>query len=57
MKRLQVLLNDSWEYVFCRNVLKATPIITKNKNNAIYGDNNSKAYFERYFSEYQFRII
>jgi len=56
-KRLQVLIDNNWEYVFCRNELKRNPITTKEKNNAIRGDDNSKAYFERYFSELTFRII
>ena len=57
MKRLQVFLNDKWEYVFCRNELKRDPIITNDKLKAIKGDNNSLNYFQQNYGSLQFRII
>lgn len=56
MKRLQVLLNDEWEYVFCKNELLINPIITKNKTKAIKGNENSLNYFQKYFGNHKFRI-
>jgi hypothetical protein len=55
-KTLQVLINDTWEYVFCRNPLKRDPIITKDKTKAIHGDEQSLEYFTKSFSEHNFRI-
>lgn len=57
MKRLQVLINNRWEYVFCRNERKDIPIITKNRLKAIKGDKHSKEYFENKFGSLKFRII
>jgi len=57
MKKLQVLINDSWEYVFCRNELKKLPITTKDKTKGIHGDENSLKYFQRFYSELDFRIV
>jgi len=56
LKKLQVLLNGKWQYVFCRNPQKREPIVTQNKNNAITGDIHSLTYFQDCFSELQFRI-
>jgi hypothetical protein len=55
-KTLQVLINGSWEYVFCRNPLKRNPITTKDKTKAIHGDDHSLEYFTNHFSEYTFKI-
>jgi hypothetical protein len=37
MKRLQVLINGKWEYVFCHNAVrkKEYPVITKDKKKAL----------------------
>lgn len=57
MKRLQVLINKKWEYVFCRNERKDLPIITNDKSKAIKGNNDSLEYFKNYFGSLEFRII
>ena len=57
MKRLQVFLNDQWEYVFCRNELKRNPIITSDKQKAIRGDKHSLEYFQSKYGFLEFRII
>ena len=56
MKRLQVLINGNWEFVFCRNSQQAK-VITCNKEKAIHGDADSLAYFQRWFVNMEFRII
>ena len=35
LKRLQVLINDEWDYVFCTKEGVLLPIITKSKNKAL----------------------
>ena len=55
MKRLQVLINGQWEYVFCRNEREKLPIITKDRTNAIPGNNNSLQYFTMHYPV-EFRI-
>lgn len=57
MKKLQVLIDGQWEYVFCRNELKRNPITTNEKSKAITGDNHSLTYFQRYFANLSFRVI
>ena len=57
MKRLQVKIDNNWNYVFCRNELKRLPIVTDSKAKAIRGDQKSIKYFSRYFSNLEFRII
>jgi hypothetical protein len=57
MKRLQVLINGQWEYVFCRNELKRLPITTKDKLKAIRGNEDSLKYFKNHFGSLEFRII
>lgn len=57
MKRLQVLENGEWKYVFCRNELKRNPITTDDKSKAIKGDDHSLEYFSNKFGAHEFRII
>lgn len=57
MKRLQVLIDNNWHYVFCRNFLKRLPILTENRLKAIRGNEHSLKYFQDHFSELQFRIV
>ena len=56
MKRLQVLENGEWKYVFCRNELKRNPITTEDKNKAIKGDEHSLEYFSNKFGTHEFRV-
>lgn len=56
MKRLQVLMDNDWQFVFCRNELKRDPIVTADKTKAIRGDEHSLAYFQNHFGNHQFRI-
>lgn len=56
MKRLQVLMNGEWEYVFCRNEKKANPITTKDNTKAIKGDEHSLNYFQTQYASHIFRI-
>ena len=56
MKRLQVFLDNNWQYVFCRNELYNHPVITQNKNKAIKGNNHSLDYFSTKFANLEFRI-
>lgn len=57
MKRLQVLLNNEWQYVFCRHETTRDPITTLDKMKAIRGDNHSLNYFQNFYGNYTFRII
>lgn len=57
MKRLQVLVNEQWEYVFCRNELKRKPIVTQDKMKAIKGDKESLKYFKDNYGDLEFRIV
>ena len=52
MKRLQVLINDNWEYVFCRNERDNKPITTKDRLKAQKGNNDSLKYFSDKMSSY-----
>lgn len=60
MKKLQVELNDSWEYVFCRKEGKRLPTITKDKNKAIterFGDGERILnYFRMNYGSLEFRL-
>lgn len=56
MKRLQVLVEDEWKYVFCRNELKRNPITTEDETKAIKGDEQSLDYFKTKFASHEFRI-
>lgn len=56
MKRLQVMENGEWKYVFCRNELKRNPITTEDKTKAIQGDEHSLAYFSSKFGSHEFRV-
>ena len=57
MKRLQVKIDNKWEYVFCRNARFVLPIVTKNKMKAIKGDSSSLDYFQNYFASQEFKIV
>jgi hypothetical protein len=62
MKKLQVLINDNWEYVFCKNEREVLfPVITKNPKKAITeraGDcQRILEYFSRYFTSLEFRLV
>lgn len=56
MNRLQVFINNKWEYVFCRNELKSFPVITDDKLKAVRGDEYSLQYFESNFGNLKFKI-
>lgn len=56
MKRLQVLLDGEWKYVFCRNELERDPITTEDKKSAIKGIEHSLKYFQQHFGNHEFRI-
>ena len=60
MKKLQVLIDNQWQYVFCRNQIRWDPITTKEKRKAlpIHFDQveTCLSYFQRHFSEHKFRI-
>lgn len=61
MKRLQVFINNNWEYVFCRNEKEIScPVIIKDKKKAIterYGDGQRILdYFNRFYSSLEFRL-
>ena len=53
--KLQVLINDNWEYVFCHNSLKFEPITTGDRLKAVPFNSLSLAYFEMKHSSYQFK--
>ena len=60
MKKLQVLLNNEWQYVFCRNELKKLPVTTKEKKKAIterFGDGQKILdYFSKCYGSLEFRL-
>lgn len=53
-KALQVKVGGTWEYVFCRNPLRADPIATQSRHKALPG--RALTYFETKFPNHQFRI-
>jgi len=53
-KKLQVLINNEWKWVFCRNELKKDPITTENRLKALPG--RAILYFQEKFANHQFRI-
>ena len=59
-RNLQVFINDAWEYVFCRNELKALPVITKDRKKAIreeHGDGQRLLnYFSNSYGSLEFRL-
>ena len=61
MKRLQVLINGEWQYVFCKNELRNTPITTKDKSKAIrekYGDGERiLESFKRQYGNLNFKLV
>jgi len=54
MKKLQVLLNGNWEYVFCHNPVEGI-ITTKKKHLAL--KERDLTYFENRFGNNSFRTI
>ena len=54
-KKLQVLKDGKWEYVFCRNRLENKIITTNDRHKAIKAE--GKRYFERHFTNDQFREV
>ena len=54
-KLLQVKIENHWHYVFCRNELKALPVITTDKSKALPA--SALDYFQRYFASLNFRIV
>ena len=61
MKRLQVLINNEWDYVFCTKEGVLLPIITKSKNKSIadrFGNGKYMLkYFENKYASLEFRIV
>ena len=55
MKRLEVLTDKGWKFVFCRNRQLAEPVTTATRAKAIPAHKHSMSYFRRYYSEYKFR--
>jgi hypothetical protein len=55
MRRLQVLINGEWEYVFCHNAMRRQeyPVITKDKGKALKV--NDMEYFQNKYSDCIFR--
>jgi hypothetical protein len=51
--KLQVLLNNNWEYVFCHNDLTGI-VTTKIRSKAI--DHHGLNYFRNKYGNYHFRI-
>lgn len=60
-RKLQVLIDNRWEYVFCRVEGKRLPITTKDSKKAIrekYGDGNRiLEYFLEHYGNLKFRLI
>jgi hypothetical protein len=54
-RKLQVLINNQWEYVFCHNGLQSNPITTKDRLKAVPFNSLSLAYFEMKHSEHEFK--
>ncbi len=55
MKRLQVLVGDNWEYVFCRNPRLSDPVTTKDPEKAIPAHQHSLQYMKHYFGNHHFQ--
>lgn len=55
MKRLQVELSGSWEYVFCRNERLIDPVVTKDVKKALKKD--ALSYFKSHYGNHNFRVI
>ena len=55
MYKLQVLINDQWEYVFCRNQRVTDPITTKDKQKALRANDHSFHYFNMHYGNHKFR--
>lgn len=53
--KMQVLINSSWEYVFCSSAKSDTPIVTKDRKKAIEWHSHSIGYFTRKFANLQFK--
>ena len=52
-KKLEVMIDGEWHFVFCRNPLKALPVTTKDYRKAL--PDSAKDYFEKHFSELHFK--
>lgn len=52
-KKLMVKVNGEWKYVFCRNILKAEPIITESRRKALTASDIE--YFQTHFGNHEFR--
>ena len=55
MKKLMVLIDDKWEFVFCRNSRILEPITTKDKTKAIKASCHSMQYFRMNFGNHHFK--
>ena len=60
-RKLQVFINNQWEYVFCRVEGQKNPSLTKDSKKALrekYGDGKRiLEYFNRYYGNLEFRLI
>jgi len=54
MKKLQVLINGQWEYVFCRSETQSSPVTTKDRRKALGAD--ALSYFENKFANHTFKV-
>jgi len=55
--KMQVFINNSWDYVFCLNASLKNPVITKDRKKAISWHSHSIAYFTNKFANLKFRGI
>lgn len=55
--KMQVKINNIWQFVFCHNSLCSEPITTDNKDKAIAWHSNSIGYFTRKYANLEFRGI
>jgi hypothetical protein len=56
MLRIQVFINNQWEYLFCRDERDNKPIITKDRLKAQKGTNDALQYFSNKMASFNFRI-
>lgn len=55
MKKLQVLIDGEWKYVFSRTPGLKDPVTTDSFNKAISAHEQSMAYMRHYFENHQFQ--
>jgi hypothetical protein len=55
MKRLEVLTDTGWKFVFCHNTGLADPITTPTKAKAIPAHKHSMGYFTNHYPEHKFK--